>query len=74
MTSSPFLQVTGTGDCLNVREKPTLQTPVIACHADGVLLGQADLQQNFAGSDNITWSLVIMPGGGSGYASMEFLR
>jgi hypothetical protein len=69
-----FLRVTGTGDCLNVREAPSLDAPVFACYADGVLFGQADQLQNFAGADNITWSLVITPDGRNGFASTEFLQ
>ena len=69
-----FLRVTGTGECLNIREKPTLDALAIACYADGVLLAQADEQQNFAGSNGITWSLVGTPDGRFGYASAEFLK
>lgn len=65
---------TGTGDCLNIREKPTLDALAIACYADGVILAQADQQQNFAGSNGITWSLVGTPDGRLGYASAEFLK
>ena len=68
------LRVTGTSDCLNVREKPTLDAKVVGCYADGVLLAQADEQQNFAGSNGITWSLVLTPDGRFGYASTEFLK
>ena len=45
-----------------------------ACYADGVLLAQADEQQNFAGSNGITWSLLLTPDGRFGYASTEFLK
>ena len=68
------LRVTGTSDCLNVREKPTLDAKVVGCYPDGVLLAQADQQQNFAGSNGITWSLVLTPDGRFGYASTEFLK
>jgi len=68
------VQVTGTGDCLNVRGKPTLESPAFACYVDGVVLGTYGSQGRFAGASGLTWSLVITPDGRSGYASAEFLR
>src|SRR5207253_1532440 len=34
----PFVNVSGAGDCLNIRSQPTTASPAIGCFRDGVLL------------------------------------
>jgi len=66
-----FAQVSGVGDCLNVRVQPTLSSGVLGCYADGVLLStNAETLQ----ADGVTWLLVRTPDGRGGFASTEFLR
>ncbi len=63
----PFAEVrAGAGDCLNVREGPSLDDAVIECVADGVLLGQVGLP-------GPAWTEVRAPSGVAGWASSEFL-
>ncbi len=69
---APFYRVTGAGDCLNVRESPSLSARVLVCLADDVLVGGMETPpQTVAG---IEWRQVHTPGGLLGWASTEFLR
>lgn len=69
---APFYSVTGAGDCLNVRESPSLSARVLVCLADDVLVGGMETPpQTVAG---IEWRQVHTPGGLLGWASTEFLR
>lgn len=65
-----FLQVTGAGDCLNVRSEPGLTAPVVHCYADRVLLARESGQRS---ADGVTWQEVRLPTGEHGWASSEFL-
>ena len=67
----PFLRVTGAGDCLNVRERPEADAPVVQCFADNVLLRDLAAEEQSGG---IAWKKVATPGGEEGWASAEFLR
>lgn len=69
---APFYRVTGAGDCLNVRESPSLSARVLACIADDVLLGGVETPDQSNGG--VTWRQVHTPGGQLGWASAEFLR
>jgi hypothetical protein len=67
-----FLRVdTGNSDCLNVREEPSLDAPVVACHVNGVLL--ADLGES-AESEGDSWQKVATPMGEQAWASAQFLQ
>ena len=69
---APFYRVTGAGDCLNIRESPSLTARVFVCLADDVLVGGMETPpQTLAG---IEWRQVRTPGGMLGWASTEFLR
>jgi hypothetical protein len=63
-------QVTGTGSCLNVRERPDTSSTSLACLKDGTLLG-------FGGGDTDAgggrWTAVVTPTGERGWAANEFL-
>lgn len=71
LQSGPFARVATGGDCLNVREQPSIGAASLACYRDGVLLG------NFFGdtteADDVTWLKVATPDGREGWASAEFL-
>ena len=67
-----FLRVeTGDDDCLNVREEPSIEAPVVGCYASGVLL--ADLNESDE-VDGAVWRKVATPPGLQGWASDEFLE
>jgi hypothetical protein len=66
----PFVRVSGTGSCLNVRGAPSTAAPVLACLADGVLLRDAGEAR---GEGGVTWLRVVTPAGADGWASAEFL-
>lgn len=70
--SVQFYRVTGAGDCLNIRESPTLTGRVIACLADDVLVGGMEVPPQTA--NGIEWRYVSLPDKRSGWASTEFLR
>jgi hypothetical protein len=73
---APVVRVVNTGSCLNIREKPSLDAPVIYCAADGVLLRR----QGATADDR--WLMVAVPylptpdnpEGALGYASAEYLE
>ena len=70
-TTGRVLRVTGAGDCLNVRERPEMSAPVLACYRDGVLLRDRDESREAGG---VTWLAVATPDGREGWASGEFLE
>lgn len=66
-----LVMVTGTGDCLRIREAPALEADEVACMADEVLLRDLGEAQE---ADGVTWVRVIGPGLVEGWASAEFLE
>lgn len=66
----PFVRVSGTGDCLNVRAQPSLGAPVLGCFADGVLLPAGEGQQQ---AEGMAWQAVHTPAGEAGWAASSFL-
>lgn len=71
LTRGPFARVTGTGDCLNVRDAPATDQPIIGCFADNVLLGSTG---GVAESGGQVWLGVVTPAGEPGWAVAEFLE
>ncbi|MCC7365384.1 MAG: helix-turn-helix transcriptional regulator [Dehalococcoidia bacterium] len=69
-TTGNVLEVTGAGDCLNVRDQASAGGAVLDCYADGVLLVDRDEQRADGG---VTWLAVRTPDGRAGWASAEFL-
>lgn len=68
---TPYV-VDADGDCLNVREQPSLSASVVRCWVDGVVLwapGKEPIE-----AEGVTWIAVEGPDGSSGWASAEFLR
>ena len=68
---TPFYRVIGAGDCLNVRDRPSLSGAVLACLPDDVLVGGLAQVQT---ADGIKWQLIQTPGHQIGWASAEFLK
>jgi hypothetical protein len=66
-----WLRVTGAGDCVNVREAPSLSSRVLTCLADDVLVGNRGQRQT---ADGLDWILVRTPGNQSGWMSVQYLR
>ncbi len=62
-----FVRVNTPGDCLNIREGPSVEAPILACVPDGVLLtpGGAPSPPGFFS--------VQTPGGTFGFASSDYL-
>jgi uncharacterized protein YraI len=60
--------VTGTGDCLNVREGPGLEAPAVDCLPDGtdVVLAQGPIEQD----GYLWWRLE----GRAGWVAADWLR
>ncbi len=71
--SGPFVRVNTPGDCLNLHEQPSLQSTVVDCVLDGVLLH--DLSRWDAAPDP-TWAPVLSPWGFAsfGYVSRAYLE
>jgi hypothetical protein len=67
----PFARVVNTGSCLNIRDGPSLDTNVITCAADGVLLRD---QGETVESDGVTWVRVVTPAGVEGWAAAAYLE
>jgi hypothetical protein len=69
----PFARVTGAGegDCLNVREAPSLSATAFACYADGVLLQELGERTE---ADGHRWAFVSTPGRRLGWASTQYLE
>jgi hypothetical protein len=65
-----FRVETGDDDCLNVREEPSVDAPVVACYASGVLLADLREQVEPGGS----WRKVATPLGIAGWASEAYLE
>jgi hypothetical protein len=66
----PFVRVTSTGSCLNIRAEAHADAPARACAADDVLLRTLGKEQS---ADGKTWLLVAMPDGVDGWVSSEYL-
>jgi DNA-binding CsgD family transcriptional regulator len=69
----PFARVTGTGSCLNVRSGPSLDSPVIDCMADGVLLSYFDAVAPDI-PPNTDWLNVTTPSGTHGFVSRDYVE
>jgi hypothetical protein len=67
----PFARVVNTGSCLNIRDGPSLESNVITCAADGVLLRD---QGETVESDGVTWVRVVTPAGVEGWAAAAYLE
>jgi len=67
--TGPFARVVNTGSCLNMRDAPSLESNVITCIADGVLLRIESEEQTTPG-----WLEVATPSGARGYASTLYLE
>ena len=65
----PFARVVNTGSCLNIRDGPLLDSNVITCAADGVLL-----HIDSAEPPAPRWLEVTTPSGTHGYASTLYLE
>ena len=64
-----FVRVNTPGDCLNIRERPSAEAPVLACVPDGVLLSATGL-----GPPPPPGFLPVqMPGGPFGFAATDYL-
>jgi len=64
---NPAAVVSGTGSCLNVRADPSVESTILDCVPDGVILHLVVPDQGNG------WLLVTSPTGAKGYASGEFL-
>jgi hypothetical protein len=67
----PFARVVETGSCLNVRAEPGMNTAVLACAADSVLLSDTGETRQV---DGATWRRVVTPGGVEGWAYEKYLE
>lgn len=66
-----FMRVdTGDADCLNVRQEPRMDAPVVSCYTDGVLLMDVGATEE---SDGTTWLRLRTPTGEMGWATAEYL-
>ncbi|HYF94614.1 MAG TPA: SH3 domain-containing protein [Symbiobacteriaceae bacterium] len=67
------LEVTGTGDCLNVREGPSRGARILTCLKDGTRVTVADDASQAAQTwgDGGQWARVRTPDGPTGWASVE---
>ncbi len=61
--AGPFARIVNTGDCLNIRESPTVDAHAIACLPDGVLLKVLGPSENGR-------LYVQMPDGATGWAAI----
>jgi hypothetical protein len=69
--TGPLLRVTAAGDCLNVREEPSLAAAAVRCFADGVLLAETGERASAGG---LEWAKVEGPAAVTGWAALEFVR
>jgi hypothetical protein len=60
------------GDCLNVRDTPSLGSPSARCYEDGVIVWA--LSEETTEAEGVAWLNVHGPGINPGWASSEFLR
>lgn len=67
----PFARVVNTGSCLNIRDAPSLDSNVLTCATDGVLLRD---QGETAETDGVTWARVVTPVGVEGWAATVYLE
>lgn len=68
-----WAQVAGAGDCLNVRERPDLSAPILACYPDGTWLRMTETKGPVVSGDGTMWMEVLTPDGRRGYASTDYL-
>jgi hypothetical protein len=71
LARGPFARVVSPGDCLNIRGDATLDAPVLACAADGVLLQDTRADRAAGGR---SWRRVVTPAGIEGWADVKFLE
>jgi hypothetical protein len=71
IVARPYAKVTGTGDCLRIRDEPSLNSAAVACFADGVLLERREGPEIAA--FGVTWRAVRGPGGVAGWVSAQYL-
>ncbi len=67
--TGPFARVVNTGSCLNIRDAPSLDSNVLVCAADRVLLHIDSAEPPAPG-----WLQVTTPSGTHGYASTQYLE
>ena len=65
-----FARVSTGGDCLRVRDLPTLAAPVIGCFRDDVLLWVGGPPE---ANESREWTAVRTPEGAPGYSVAEYL-
>jgi hypothetical protein len=70
--TGPFARVVNTGSCLNIRGAPSLDSNVITCAADGVLL--RDQGETAEVGDGVAWVRVTTPSGAAGWAAAVYLE
>ncbi|MBA4179863.1 MAG: hypothetical protein C0506_04670 [Anaerolinea sp.] len=70
MSRYPFARVAGAGDCLNLREAPSLSAQPLACVADNVLLR---VDGGVTEAETISWLQVRTPSGQPAWAAMQYL-
>jgi len=70
MWDGPFVTVTGTGSCLNVRANPRADADIVTCLADSALLRITGSETEL---DGIRWRGVLTMDGRPGWAASEFL-
>jgi len=68
LTEAAQVVVTGTGDCLNVREGPGLEAPAVDCLKDGTKI---ELAQGPVEADDLQWWRVE---GRAGWVAADWLR
>jgi hypothetical protein len=66
-----FLRVAGHGDCVNVRDAPSLEATSLLCASDGVLLRDLGDSHN---ADGETWLKVRLPDGRDGWAAERWIE
>ena len=69
--TGPFARVVNTGSCLNIRDGTSLNSNVLTCAADGVLLRDSG---DRVAEGGITWARVTTPAGAEGWAATGYLE
>ncbi len=67
-----FVRVATGGECLNVREKPSVTARILACYKDNVLLSGAG-KDTFRDGAGLTWGLYRGPNYVEGWAVIDYL-
>jgi len=73
VVEGPFARVDGTGDCLDVRSRPSAGAAVLECAADGVLLLLNRGLEDTRTEGGVTWVHVVTPAGADGWAGDAYL-